>query len=170
MRSRVLFLFALVAMTFFIATPVQATIWSFEFMHDGAQAGNVTPGTGFGTATYDDGDGVSPNFSWDITYQDLIGTPTAAHFHGPADFGEGAGIQVGTGIGDGSSIAGSATISVVQAGQLLDEMWYHNIHSTFDTGGEIRGQVLLIPEPASVGLLAIGLIALLGATWTRKKI
>jgi CHRD domain/PEP-CTERM motif len=37
---------------------------------------------------------------------------------------------------------------------------YFNIHSTFAPGGEIRGFLAPVPEPASVGLLAAGLAVL----------
>lgn len=171
MRFHWSFFFALVAITLFIVVPVQATVWDFEISLDGPQAGTASPGTGFGTATYDDV-AAGTNFSWDITYGGLLGTPTLAHFHGPADIGVGAGVQVGTGIGDGSSIVGSATISAAQGLQLLDEKWYHNIHTTFNGAGEIRGQVLLIPEPATAAMLSIGLAALVGARrsrWLRRR-
>ena len=54
----------------------------------------------------------------------------------------------------------NGVITATQAQQLIDEQGYVNIHSTFRPAGEIRGQLLLLPEPASAALLigAAGLI------------
>jgi hypothetical protein len=43
---------------------------------------------------------------------------------------------------------------------LIDGLYYVNIHSTFRPGGEIRGQILLVPEPGTAVLLALGIIGL----------
>ena len=43
---------------------------------------------------------------------------------------------------------------------------YFNIHSTMFPGGEIRGFLAQVPEPAAVGLLAFGL---LGAFAARRR-
>ena len=41
---------------------------------------------------------------------------------------------------------------------LQDELAYVNIHNAEFTGGEIRGQLMLVPEPAAVGILGLGAI------------
>ena len=56
----------------------------------------------------------------------------------------------------GSPKSGSATLEPEQVSQLLAGLWYINIHSTHSPGGEIRGQVLAVPEPATLLLLALG--------------
>ncbi len=96
-----------------------------------------TPGSGMAHVTYDT---ETNELSWLITYQDLLGTQTAAHFHGPAEPGQNAGPQVN--IGTGNPLIGSTTITQTQEAQLLSGLWYVNIHSTAHSGGEIRGQVV----------------------------
>lgn len=138
-----------------------ATVTLFTISLDGAQETPPvpTPATGTGTASYDDQTGV---LSWNITYSDLVGTVTNAHFHGPAAIGEGpAGVQVPIPGFATPPMIGNAIISPAQATDLLNELWYVNIHSTFRTGGEIRGQVLVVPEPASLALLGLGGLILL---------
>jgi CHRD domain len=53
--------------------------------------GSTAAATGDATVTYDT---VSKQVSWRITYSGLSGTPTAAHFHGPAQPGANAGVAV----------------------------------------------------------------------------
>ncbi|MFG0327964.1 MAG: CHRD domain-containing protein [Phycisphaerales bacterium JB037] len=103
---------------------------------------------------------------WEITYSGLTGDIVApgAHFHGPAGVGETGGLQVdivGDAAGTGSGmpapqpssgvLMGSFTVSDQQETDILNGLWYVNIHTAANQPGEIRGQVT--PAPASLGLL-----------------
>ena len=46
---------------------------------------------------------------------------------------------------------------------------YINIHTVDFPTGEIRGQISVVPEPASLVLGATGAMALLGYGWLRRK-
>lgn len=132
----------------------QAATYHFNFPIDGTQAGTPSPGTGTGIVDYND---VSNLLEWNIGWSGLVGTPTLAHFHGPALPGQNAGVQVGIGVAS-NPVIGSATITETQESQLLGGLWYVNIHTTEYGGGEIRGQV--VPEPAALGLLGLGSLVL----------
>jgi hypothetical protein len=45
--------------------------------------------------------------------------------------------------------------------ELLRNLTYLNLHSNRNTGGEIRGQLIVVPEPAALGTLALGALTLL---------
>ncbi|MEL7451595.1 MAG: CHRD domain-containing protein [Pseudomonadota bacterium] len=126
------------------ATIAQAETFDLTSSIDGPQAGTSSGATGSATLTYDD---VTGEFSWDITWSPLEGDITVAHFHGPAAPGVNAGVQVNIGAISGltSPSIGSAIIDAGQAADLLAGLWYINIHSTIEPGGEIRGQVELAP-------------------------
>jgi hypothetical protein len=85
---------------------------------------------------------------------------TNSHFHGPAPVGTPAGVRVAipfTAGVEADTLIGSATISNAFATELLGGLWYINIHSNLHSGGEIRGQVTLVPEPGTLLLLAGGI-------------
>lgn len=106
--------------------------------------------------------------TWDIMYQGLTGPIVApgAHLHGPAGPGSTAGVQVFLApAGDlplpaSGQLTGSATISMMQANDLIAGLWYANIHTALNQPGEIRGQVNLVPEPGTIGMIAMGGAAL----------
>jgi hypothetical protein len=80
--------------------------------------------------------------TYHITFEDLTGPATAAHFHGPAMPGQNAGPQVPiktTPIE--SPIDGTATLTADQVKDLLAGKWYFNVHTEQNKGGEIRGQI-----------------------------
>ena len=101
---------------------------------------NDSKGSGFVTATYDS---ASKKLAYKGNYSGLTGAATAAHFHGPAELGNNAGVQVpvATDAIAKSPFEGEATLTDAQASDLIAGKWYFNIHTAANKGGEIRGQV-----------------------------
>lgn len=130
----------------------------------------ASPGTGNEVGAGITFDNVSKTLSWDFGYgsdhgfTDLAGDFTVAHIHGPIAVqfpspNTGAGIVVGLPHTAGSGartgrFTGSSVLSATDEGRLLDNLLYINIHSAFAGGGEIRGQLVPVPEPSS-GLLLL---------------
>jgi hypothetical protein len=138
----------------------------FEILLDGLQETPpvATPGSGTGSLFLDDTTG---NYTISGTFQDLIGTTNNAHIHGPAAIGVGpAGVihgltfDFGVTSGTYSNGAGLTTFTAAQMADLINGLYYVNIHSTFRPGGEIRGQILLVPEPGTGALVALGILGL----------
>jgi hypothetical protein len=121
-------------------------------------------GTGSASITFDDETNL---LSWNISWSGLSAPVTAAHFHGPALPDENAGVTVGFDHTINPNV-GSATLDAVQAAELLNELWYINVHSSNFPAGEIRGQVTLVPEPGMLALLGASL-AMFGAAYRRHR-
>ena len=144
-----------------IAGAGNATTTHFVATLDGAQAnagaGTGSSGTGSATLTYDDATNI---LTWNISWSGLTGTETVAHFHGPATPAQNAGIQVNFAAISGlsSPSIGQTTITANQATDLLNDLWYINIHTTAEAGGEIRGQILVD-----------GVVPVSGSTWAGIK-
>lgn len=176
----------LVAGALFLASAANATILSFEapLGLTGAQEipAKVTPATGTGTATYDT---TTFLLDVDLTWTDLLAPATASHIHiaaspgvnGPVavDFVPAAfpnatsgtfshtfDLSLSTSYGAGflSSFGGNVNLAraAVIAG-LIEGRGYFNIHNQINPGGEIRGNIALVPEPTSLALVGIGLVA-----------
>ena len=123
------------------------------------------------------------------TFSGLSGTSTAGHIHGPSGpFPESAGVLYNfatlgltTFGGMEGTVSGSFSLVELTLGgnpytveqQLTDlnnSLWYINIHSSPNFGGgEIRGQLVGVPEPSTTGLLAAGAIAGLMLRMRRRK-
>ncbi|AXF21715.1 CHRD domain-containing protein [Burkholderia pyrrocinia] len=100
----------------------------------------VTKGSGAVEATYDT---ATHTLQWAVTYKDLTGPATAAHFHGPAPVGQNAGVQVPIPKDAlASPIKGSKELTDAQVTDLMSGKWYFNVHTKEHPSGEIRGQVM----------------------------
>ena len=98
-----------------------------------------TKGSGMLNATYDT---ASKKLTYTVTYKDLSGPATAAHFHGPADAKSNAGVVVPVKEMTPGTLKGEATLTDAQAADLQGGKWYFNIHTEKNKPGEIRGQVM----------------------------
>ena len=98
-----------------------------------------TKGRGNAAVTYDT---ATKQLTWSITFSDLTGDATVAHFHGPAGPKENAKVAVLIAKAPKSPAKGSATLTDAQAADLLAGRWYINIHTEQNRPGEIRGQVV----------------------------
>lgn len=109
------------------------------------------------------------------TYSGISANMTGGHIHGPGAPGTNApviydlignGILTGTTSGtyNGSfNLIPNPTGYTTTAQQITDlnaGLWYLNIHDSSFPGGEIRGQILPIPEPATIALVGLGACAL----------
>jgi hypothetical protein len=77
---------------------------------------------------------------WSRTYSGLTGPVTAAHFHGPAEPGENAGVLVPV-TTTSSSFSGEATLDDARATDLQAGRMYFNIQTSANPKGEACGQV-----------------------------
>jgi CHRD domain len=99
---------------------------------------NQSAGKGSAVVNFDTS---AKKLSWTVNYSGLSGPATAAHFHGPAEPGQNAGVAVPIPNPQTSPVTGSATLTDAQAADLLAGKYYVNIHTAANPGGEIRGQV-----------------------------
>lgn len=85
--------------------------------------------------------------SYTLTWNNLTGAPTGAHIHGPAARGSNAGIKHDFFSSFPKTVNGTYSGSVVVDGVALVEesllmgLYYFNIHTPTNPGGEIRGQI-----------------------------
>jgi hypothetical protein len=109
--------------------------------------------------------------TYNISYSGLVGDFSVSHIHGPSAFGgPSAGILQpsanftlsNTPITSNSGVLSGTTgvLTSEQLGWLFNNETYVNIHSTFAPGGELRGQIALVPEPGTFALAGLGLGAL----------
>jgi hypothetical protein len=101
-----------------------------------------TSGTGTVTLTYEP---ATKMLTWEGNFSGLTGPATAAHFHFPAESGKNAAPVIWIsekGQNLASPFKGSATLTDAQADDLQKGLWYANVHTDANKGGEIRGQVV----------------------------
>ena len=163
----------------------KAALVSYSVTLDGPSESpaNVSPGVGNGTVVFDT---VAHTMAVSFSFFGLTGTTTASHIHAatavaltgtagvatttPTFAGFPLGVTAGTynntlDMTNASSYNPSfvtanggtpASAEVAMQAAAAAGKSYLNIHTTTFPGGEIRGFLLPVPEPASVSLLAIG--------------
>jgi hypothetical protein len=104
---------------------------------------NASAGSGFAVSRVSEqGTKLRIAYSW----RDLGSGLTAAHIHGPAPIGENAGVVLDltppTGGTAGEVVEREFDITAEQLEQLVEGLWYVNLHTTDIPAGEIRGQLL----------------------------
>jgi hypothetical protein len=145
---------------------VRADILTFGVELDGFQEvpPNSSPGVGDAELTLDTSSGYVNIAALGGSYQDLLGNSSAVSINGPAGYGTNAAVLLvltlaspGTTSG---TFSGNGTLSGANITAMIDTNTYINLRSNVYPSGEIRGQIVLIPEPTSAALVCLGLAAL----------
>jgi hypothetical protein len=127
-------------------------LYAINNTYSGAQ--EVPPNNSAGTGTIKGAyNSLTNTIFYTINFSGLSANTTAAHFHGPAAPGVIAPVLIGhagfpTGVTSGTYFK-SDVLSDLFETQLLNNLWYSNIHTSLIPSGEIRAQ--LTPQvPAAI--------------------
>ena len=147
-----------------LAVPAAHATLLFQATLDGTQESspNSSLGTGFGTVVLNDtADQITVNLTW----SGLTAPATASHIHGPAAPGFNAAVVFPfSGVPAATSGSIAEHVFAMPAARLADfkaGLYYFNVHTSNFPGGEIRGQIRQVPEPATLSLLVLGGLTLL---------
>jgi hypothetical protein len=183
---------ALVAALMAIGASANADVFTYTAILNGPSESppNASPGTGFAQVDYDN---VAHTMRIQANFTGLLGTTTMAHIHAPTaiPFTSTASVATQTPSFTGfplgvTSGAMDTTFDMTQAStwnapyitanggtpagaeaafatHLAEGRAYFNIHTGQFPGGEIRGFLVLIPEPSTLALAGLGLIGAIAA-------
>lgn len=168
--------YALMAMLTLVfgALPVSAEELSAEAFLDGLQMvpPNASPAFGSLVATLDDQTG-----AFTITtgsYQDLLGGAANAQLRSGAAGDAGTflfNLTLDTPGAATGTYSGGGVLTAPQIVDMIAGNTFVRISSSVFPGGELRGQIAIVPEPASIAMLAAGMVALVAiARRTRRAL
>jgi hypothetical protein len=102
---------------------------------------NSSPGHGNGEVTLDT---TTRELTWRVSFTNLTAPMTAMHFHGPAAPNANAGIviPISASPAQATIVNGAATVTEQQMTDILAGLYYINVHTPNNPGGELRGQVV----------------------------
>jgi len=132
---------AAMALSLFAVGAAHAATLKFTAVMNGASETPPTSskGTGDMMGTLNT---TTKTFNYTVTFANLTGPATMAHFHGPAAVGVKAGVALPLGNVPTSPIHGEKVLTDAQISDLEAGNWYVNVHTAANPGGEIRGQVM----------------------------
>ncbi|SDF75532.1 CHRD domain-containing protein [Dyadobacter soli] len=113
-------------------------------------AAKITPATGWADVSYNK---TTHMLTFTLNWANLTGPPTGAHIHGTAARGTNATIKYDFFNDIPKTTTGSYSGSVMVDGTLINEtdllngLYYFNIHTPTNGGGEIRGQIEFYDQP-----------------------
>ena len=179
------------------AGAANAAVLTFEAVMSGPNESpaNASPGTGYGTVVIDT---VANTMTLNVTFSGLTGTTSASHIHcctavagastagvattTPSFSGFPLGVTSGTfsntldllaassynpayvtANGGTTASAEAALVAGITSGKA-----YWNIHSSTFPGGEIRGFLTAVPEPATWAMLIVG-FGMVGLGMRRRR-
>jgi hypothetical protein len=137
----------------------------------------VSPGTGFVTVLLNDAE---DTLTINLSFSSLLAPQTAAHIHGLGDANAVAPVRiepptlplgqlVDVDVLIPDPLPGTPVLSRADFVQgLKDGLTYFNVHTSLFPAGEIRGQLEVVPEPATL-LLWGGTMAALGFAARRRS-
>ncbi|HEY2761049.1 MAG TPA: CHRD domain-containing protein [Pirellulales bacterium] len=141
----------------------RAASLQFEAFLEGLQEvpPNVSPAFGFADLSLDSVTGaVTVNAG--SNYSDLLGGSIGASLNGPAAPGSNAGVLLSLTLDNPGAttgtISGGGTLAAGNIADMIAGNTYINIRSQVFPSGEIRGQLLAVPEPSTLLLAGLGMI------------
>jgi hypothetical protein len=123
---------------------LRGQVWPLQFKATLNAASEVPPtvssasGSGFMTV-------IGNQLSYNFSFTNLLSPATASHIHGPTNTTGTAGVIIpfsGVPAAASGSFSGTTTISATNLFYMISGLTYANIHTTNNSGGEIRGQVM----------------------------
>lgn len=142
----------------------RAQLVMFRGTLDGAQSGRDTPASGWLSGSVD----LDSNwFVLDYAFSGLLAPQTAAHVHRAPPGSNGPVVIGAPSFPLGSPMHYETMISDQLEQDFLAGNLYLNVHSQLYPAGEIRGQLVPVPEPSTYALAGVALLGLVA--WARRR-